>query len=228
MLGSITVEDMEEFLSKLGIEVYKTDDDEDFRIIDMDNTEFMEATYSRYQYPMIFTSGTLPLTMDRELVLPGKSVTMKSNHKYLDYYLNLATKPNGERFSSLYHFLYQNIRPDNVVEKYYASFEKSPQTNGKIKINTSISKYGELSCDEITNKDITITGDGEIHFEINGRDGFLVNGKAEDGWYLDESEMREELKSNQMITILTELYGKQYPKVLETLNVAKESTLAKN
>ena len=68
--------------------------------------------------------------------------------------------------------------------------------------------------------EIIVDGSNRIYFDLFGKNG-LYNDFFDEEYGLSPSEMREELESNRFIQIFAEYYGKLYPEILDTVELAK-------
>ena len=81
----------------------------------------------------------------------------------------------------------------------------------------------EVKTDYISGDKIHVEAGNYIYFDINNRFGVYDNGFQE-GYYLNEDEMREALETSKAIKFFCEYYGRIYPELAETLENAKSRT----
>ena len=220
MINSITIDDIKSILSKFGISV-NVDKEERVTFFDNDNHEIMNVSCVDSPLSIVSSDDIKKLSSLNELVKTGTFISFQSSNKFLKYFLRLATNKDGKKVAMLDEICYQKKRDDEFIEDTRAICEKGENFTGNLNINTII--YSKNNPINITDrKEIKIEGNRKrIQFELNNRTGFLDNGNFVDGWYIPEDEISNELRSNELITILAECVGKQFPMILENVTIAK-------
>ena len=133
MNKNVTVEDIKELLSKLGVSVHELEDSRLIFVND-DNNEAMKvySTSSPLRFvPM--SEVKEPNTLEK-MIYEREFIILQSPNKFIKYYLVPVRKPNGERFTHISEINYNRKRPDDFIENTVASFD----SNKRMTINTIV------------------------------------------------------------------------------------------